>query len=82
MFSENYMAYLERAAKDAFAAAGMALEARNYAMGGTASAWEIGTCIEEIFGLDIDILSWDYGMVRNAKMSIAIPRIVVVVSQY
>ena len=40
----------------------MDLEARNYAMGGTSSGMEISSCVEEIFGMDIDVLSWDYGM--------------------
>lgn len=40
----------------------MDLVGRNYAMGGTSSGMEISSCMEEIFGMDIDILSWDYGM--------------------
>lgn len=63
MFNESYTAVFERNGKDVFASVGMDLEGRNYAMGGTSSGWEIATCIEEVFGLDIDILSWDFGMV-------------------
>ena len=63
LFNESYTAFLERNGKEIFASVGMDFEGRNYAMGGTPSGWEIGTCIEEIFGLDIDMLSWDYGMV-------------------
>ena len=53
---------MERAAKGVFGAVGIELIGRNYAMGGTASAMELALCSEEIFGLDVDVISWDYGM--------------------
>jgi hypothetical protein len=31
-------------------------------MGGTSSAPEIAMCVKEVFGTDIDVLSWDTGM--------------------
>jgi len=31
-------------------------------MGGTSSGSNIALCMDQIFGIDIDILSWDYGM--------------------
>ena len=34
-------------------------------MGGTNSFPELALCSQEVFGLDIDVLSWDYGMVRS-----------------
>jgi hypothetical protein len=53
---------MERAVKDIFATVGLNFIGRNYAMGGTSSAPEIAMCVKEIFGTDIDVLSWDTGM--------------------
>jgi hypothetical protein len=69
LFNESYTATLERNGQGIFDAVGMKLEGRNYAMGGTSSAWEIASCMEEIFGLDIDAISWDYGMVDGRDYS-------------
>jgi hypothetical protein len=44
---------------------GIAFEGRNRAMGGTNSFPELALCNQEVFGLDVDVLSWDYGMVRT-----------------
>lgn len=66
-YSESYTAFMERAAKDVFAATGIELIGRNYAMGGTSSAMEIALCSKEIFGLDIDVSSWDFGMTKNEQ---------------
>ena len=61
-YDESYTAFLERAIKDVFAAVGINFVGRNYAMGGTSAAPEIALCIDEIFGQDIDVLVWDFGM--------------------
>jgi hypothetical protein len=53
---------MERGARPVFDSVGVTFEARNYAMGGTASFSQMGTCLPAIMGLDVDILSWDYGM--------------------
>jgi hypothetical protein len=62
MWRESYTAVMERAVKDIFATVGLNFIGRNYAMGGTSSAPEIAMCIKEVFGTDIDVLSWDTGM--------------------
>jgi hypothetical protein len=62
MWRESYTAVMERAVKDIFATVGLHFIGRNYAMGGTSSGPEIAMCIKEVFGTDIDVLSWDTGM--------------------
>jgi hypothetical protein len=62
-YNQSYTAQLERMGKGVFGAAGMHLIGRNFAMGGTCSGMEVGACADQIFGLDIDVLSWDFGMV-------------------
>jgi hypothetical protein len=62
MWRESYTAVMERAVKDMFATVGLNFIGRNYAMGGTGSAPEIAMCAKEVFGTDIDVLSWDTGM--------------------
>ena len=47
---------------DVFASVGLEFIGRNYAMGGTAAGPEISMCWQEIFGTDVDFVSWDYGM--------------------
>jgi hypothetical protein len=76
-YDESYTAFLERSARIVFTSTLLAtttnknnnkkhpfgfLEGRNYAMGATSSGPEISLCMDEIFGKDIDILVWDYGM--------------------
>ena len=38
------------------------LQVRNFAMGGWGSGPELGLCVEQIYGRDADLLSWDFGM--------------------
>jgi hypothetical protein len=64
LHNESYTAVLERAVSGVFQSAGIRFEGRNRAMGGTNSYPEIALCGQEVFGLDIDVLSWDYAMVR------------------
>lgn len=61
-FDESYTNVLDRNAAPVFKAVGIDFKARSYAMGGTSSGVEIASCAKEIFGLDADIVSWDYGM--------------------
>jgi len=69
LFNETYTAYMERDLKDVFASIGIDFEARNYAMGGTASATIISMCWKEVFGTDVDFFSWDYGMTDGGDVS-------------
>jgi hypothetical protein len=62
LYNESYTAVLERDLLQVFPKIGLDFEARNYAMGGQASGPEIGLCVEQIFGNDIDTLSWDFQM--------------------
>jgi len=50
-FNQSYTAYVERATKDVYAAAGLRFEGRNYAMGGHPSGPEIAFCVKEVFGV-------------------------------
>jgi hypothetical protein len=74
-YDESYTAYLERSARMVFShvfqnnndhhhdsSTTTAFEGRNYAMGATSSGPEVSLCMNEIFGTDIDVLVWDYGM--------------------
>jgi hypothetical protein len=60
LYNESYTAFMERLAKDVFAAAGIEFVGKNYAMGGMKSASEIALCAEAIFGSDTDAVSWDF----------------------
>lgn len=45
-----------------FQAVGLDLVARPFGMGGTTSAPEIAGCAKEVYGTDVDLITWDYGM--------------------
>ena len=62
LLDESYTAVLEKGSHPIFEAVGLDFTARNYAMGGTSCGMEIASCVKEVFGSDIDVLSWDYGM--------------------
>jgi len=70
LLNQSYSAVLENVAQSHFAALGIEFRAKNHAMGGTYSGPEVAMCLNEIFGLDLDVLSWDYGMLdsRNVWM--------------
>lgn len=61
-FNQSYTAVMEQQAKAVFGAVGIDLEGRNYAVGGSNSGPEIAFCSQEMFGFDIDVISWDFGM--------------------
>ncbi|KAL7571160.1 hypothetical protein ACA910_014761 [Epithemia clementina (nom. ined.)] len=60
--NESYTAVLQAKARPLFQAVQLHFVARPYAMGGTSCGNEINTCLPAIFGTEIDVLSWDYGM--------------------
>jgi hypothetical protein len=62
LFHESYTARMEDLLKPFFASVNLHFIGRNYAMGGTLSGMEVGTCLTSIFGKDMDVLSWDFGM--------------------
>lgn len=63
LFHQSYTASMERAVSGIFESIGIEFEGRNHAMGGTSSGPEISLCSEQVFGTDVDVLSWDYGMI-------------------
>jgi len=62
LYNESYTAVMEQTVRPIFQAIGIHFSGRNYAMGGTSSSPEIASCVDAIFGQDIDVLSWDFGM--------------------
>ena len=62
LYNESYTAFLEKDLVEVFGSVGINFEGRNHAMGGTSSNGEIAMCWPQVFGNDVDIFSWDYGM--------------------
>eukprot|EP00980_Cylindrotheca_fusiformis_P025222 scaffold13293_cov120-Cylindrotheca_fusiformis.AAC.6 len=62
LYSESYTAVLERDLQQVLNRTGIPFVARNYAMGGSGSGPELGLCVEQVYGTDVDFLSWDFGM--------------------
>eukprot|EP00980_Cylindrotheca_fusiformis_P007761 scaffold1648_cov115-Cylindrotheca_fusiformis.AAC.16 len=61
-FSESYTEYFKRDVHRVFKAIGVELFARNMAMGAMKASPDIATCSKEIFGADVDFLTWNYAM--------------------
>ena len=66
-FNQSYTWYMENDVKDVFGALGLGFIGKNYAVGGMSSSPEVGLCQQSIFGLDFDVLSWDYGMTGKSS---------------
>ena len=62
LFHQAYGNIIEKYLKGPFRTMGIEFRSKNYAMGGTKSGPEVSMCMESIFGRDVDVLSWDYGM--------------------
>lgn len=60
LFSQSYTNVLEDTVRDSFQAAGMKFVGKNYGMGWMGSAPESALCMESLYGLDIEVLSWDF----------------------
>jgi hypothetical protein len=67
-FNETYTAIVEATAKATFAAVGIDLEGRNYAMGGMSSAAELALCSEAVYGTDPDLMTWNFGMTDGGAL--------------
>ena len=63
LFEESYPNVFGRALGGVFAAAGIAFEARNLAMGGVPS-YPNSACMGDNFGRDADVIVWDFRMVE------------------
>lgn len=67
LFNESYTAVMESHVRPVFEAIGINFEARKYAMGGTPSGPEMSMCFDQIYGNDVDIFSWDFGMMDGGN---------------
>jgi hypothetical protein len=56
LYSQSYTAILQDTVEKAFNALGIEFIAKNYGMGQYASGPELGLCMNEVFGDDIDVL--------------------------
>jgi hypothetical protein len=61
---QSYAHVFERTLKPAFDAARIPLVVRNHAMGGTGSV-PGSYCMATVYGDDIDVASWDFGMTEG-----------------
>ena len=59
-FGEQYTMVLQRQATDVLAAVGLNFVARPFAMHSSTSAPELATCVREIYGSDVDMITWDF----------------------
>jgi len=66
-FNESYAHEFERLLAPVFKEAGIQLEVRNHAMGGTASM-PTSLCIATFYGAALDMISWDFGMTEGANI--------------
>lgn len=53
---------LQDRARDLFHSVGLDFVARPFGIGGATSAPEIAGCAKEIFGSDVDMITWDFAM--------------------
>mmetsp|Transcript_19442 Transcript_19442/g.44089 ORF Transcript_19442/g.44089 Transcript_19442/m.44089 type:complete len:746 (+) Transcript_19442:145-2382(+) len=61
LYNQSYAHAFERLLAPAFKAAGVQLVVRNHAMGGTGCV-PAAYCVSNVFGADLDAISWDFGM--------------------
>jgi hypothetical protein len=61
LFSQSFPLVMERILKEPFDALGVKLQVRNAAIGGIPS-FPYGWCMANFWGLDADVVSWDYSM--------------------
>ncbi len=64
LFSQSYTAILQDTVESAFASLGIQFIAKNYGMGQYSSGPELSLCMNEVFGLDIDVLMWDFASLQ------------------
>ena len=53
---------LDNRAKEMLATVGLNLVVRPYGRGGATSAPELAACAKEIYGTDVDLITWDFAM--------------------
>lgn len=64
LFSQSYTAILQDTVENSFRSLGINFQAMNYGMGQYSSGPELGLCMNEVFGDDIDILMWDFASLQ------------------
>lgn len=67
LFNQTYTFTLEESVKPIFESLGITFFGKNYAMGGMKSAPESALCMSSLYGPDIDVLSWDFGMTDGSR---------------
>jgi hypothetical protein len=67
LFNQTYTYVLEQSMKPIFETLGITFFGRNYAMGNTKSAPENALCMSSLYGLELDVLSWDFGMTDGSR---------------
>ena len=65
MYNQSYTAMLDDTVSEAFHSLGIEFVARNYGMSMYSSAPELALCMEAVYGTDIDVLVWDFGLVDS-----------------
>jgi len=61
-YRESYTAILGDDLNPLLQQIGLDFQVRNYAMGGMSSGEELALCTNSVFGKDVDLFNWDYGM--------------------
>ncbi|KAL7542943.1 hypothetical protein ACHAXR_012229 [Thalassiosira sp. AJA248-18] len=64
LFLQSYTAILQDTVESAFQSLGIRFQAMNYGMGQYSSGPELGLCMNEVFGDDIDVLMWDFASLQ------------------
>ena len=64
LFSQSYTSILQDTVESAFRTLGIIFQAKNYGMGQYSSGPELGLCMNEVFGDDIDVLMWDFASLQ------------------
>lgn len=67
MMSEAYSQLLSDNLRPLFAQLNIDFETRNYGMSAMPSVAELSFCQREIYGADVDILTWDFGQTDGAR---------------
>ena len=65
LFDQSYTAVMGRTLQDAFASLGVEFRAKNYAHGGYTSGPELALCMEAIYGIDLDVLTYDFSLTEG-----------------
>ncbi|CAJ1962024.1 unnamed protein product [Cylindrotheca closterium] len=71
MFNESYTAVFGRDVRPIMEAIGIELIDRNYAMGAMRSFPFMSSCTKEVYGKDVDLLAWNFGMTDGKMPSAA-----------